>query len=283
MSYPISLKKSICPSNPSEEDMLANSPSEPRAPTFASVPGCSTLQTNPEILEGPSKALAAEVENPWMCMKRNAIHSFLQAPPGYFRSLPNFMPSPEFILPIDPKGKAVNIVPNIPVPVFETAPKKALFQAPSSKGRRSAGCLIPYIKSQPGPLYKSPYKGSLEVASSTVYPSSTQSSDAPPAFKRICSESVESASPFDGVSYLEMSLDQVAALLRRGREFPTRFVYNNEQLKEIAPCILLDVFDYFNFYAPSPPQEASAWIYIITCIQKHFNVFLEASHVRAGL
>ncbi|OAV86242.1 hypothetical protein PTTG_07088 [Puccinia triticina 1-1 BBBD Race 1] len=112
------------------------------------------------------------------------------------------MPSPEFISPIDPKGKAVNIAPNIPVPVFETAPQKnALFQAPSSEGRRLAGCLIPYIKSQPGPLYKSPYKGSSEAVSSTVYPSSTQSSDAPPAFKRICSESMESASPFNSVSY----------------------------------------------------------------------------------
>ncbi|OAV86675.1 hypothetical protein PTTG_03678 [Puccinia triticina 1-1 BBBD Race 1] len=278
MSCPISLKKSVRPSNLSEEDMLANSPSEPRAPTFASVPGCSTLRTNPEILEGPSEASAAEVENPWMRMKRNAIHSFLQAPPGYFRSLPDFMPSPEFISPIDPKGKAVDIAPDIPVPVFETAPQKnALFQAPSSEGRRSAGCSIPYIKSQPGPLYESPYKGSSEAASSTVYPSSTRSSDAPPAFKRIRSESVESASPFDGVSYLEMSPDQVAALLRRGREFPTRFVYNAEQLKEIAHCVLLDVFDYFNFYAPSSPQEASARIYIITRIQKHFNVFLEAS------
>ncbi|OAV86693.1 hypothetical protein PTTG_01114 [Puccinia triticina 1-1 BBBD Race 1] len=157
------------------------------------------------------------------------------------------MPSPEFISPINPKGKVVNIAPDIPVPVFETAPQKnALFQAPSSGGRRSAGCLIPYIKSQPGPLYESPYKGSSEAASSTVYPSSNQSSDAPPAFKRIRSESMESASPF------------------------------NNQLKEIAHCILLDIFDFFNFYAPCSPQEASAHVYIITQIQKHFNVFLKS-------
>jgi hypothetical protein len=80
-------------------------------------------------------------------------------------------------------------------------------------------------------------------------------------------------------NHLNLNPSQIDELLHEVKEFPTRFIYNSEQRNKITHSCLIDLIDFFIFYAPDSPQEAAARVHLITWLQEHFNAFLKATKI----
>ncbi|EFP89592.1 uncharacterized protein PGTG_15741 [Puccinia graminis f. sp. tritici CRL 75-36-700-3] len=251
-----------------QQDMLEYSSLATGSPT--SLPGCASLagEVNPVL------------EDPWMAMKRKAILSVLNRPASYARGLPDYMPGSLSRSVQDMKMKGKQTVRDCsPLPPSQ-------IEHPVSPKTKTPGDRIVHLVSRVSGTYQSPYPLSSEKGSSVPPSSKSDEStigpmsprhDAPPAFKRSRIESDRPFSPLNTTDYLDLSPSQIDELLHEGKEFPTRFIYNAEQLNEIAHCCLIDLIDFFNFYAPGSPQEASARVHLVTRHQGHFNAFLKAA------
>ncbi|KAA1101510.1 hypothetical protein PGT21_023039 [Puccinia graminis f. sp. tritici] len=229
------------------QDMLEYSSLDTGSPL--SLPGCATLagEVDPTF------------EDPWMAMKRKAILSVLNRPSSYARGLPAHMPGSSSRSVRDLKMKGKQLVRDCS-PIPANSPEH-----PVSPKTRAPTDRVVHLISRVGPAYQSPYPPSKSTSGepssgdeeSTVGPMSPRD-NAPPAFKRSRMESDRPFLPLNTTDYLDLTPSQLDELLHEGKEFPTRFVYNAEQLNEIAHCCLIDLIDFFNFYAPGSPQEASA-------------------------
>ncbi|KAA1130216.1 hypothetical protein PGTUg99_008808 [Puccinia graminis f. sp. tritici] len=236
------------------QDMLENY--SLNASSSTALPGCSSLAGD----------LDPSVENPWMAMKHRAFLSVLNRPSNYVYSLPATMPGSQSRSVRDLKLKGKQLVGDpSPSPLAETH----RVEQPLSPKTQAPADPIVHLVSRVGTTYQSPYPpskstsapSSFEDDESTLGPMSPRST-APPAFKRSRMDSAQPNSTLNGTGYLDLTARQIDTLLHEGREFPTRFIYNAEQLNEIAHCCLIDLIDFFNFYAPGSPQEASARLLI---------------------
>ncbi|KAA1088280.1 hypothetical protein PGT21_001015 [Puccinia graminis f. sp. tritici] len=178
------------------------------------------------------------LEYPWMAMKHQAMINVLNRPSSYARGLPDYMPGSLSRSVQDLKMKGKQLVRDCSPPPASSS------EQPISPKTCAPQHRFVHLISRASPIYQSPYPPSKST----------------------------SGEPSSGDE--ESMIDE---LLHKGKEFPTRFIYTAEQLNKIAHCCLIDLIDFFNFYAPGSPQEASARVHLFTQHQGHFNAFLKAA------